>query len=62
MSTGPIVRGDMATLRLHMNVLRKYITQRDAYRLLGARAVEIAVKSGLGPNEAASLRRRLAEK
>lgn len=60
--TGPIARGDTATLRLHMNILRDDKPQHDVYRLLGARAVEIAVKSGLGAKEASSLRRRLAGK
>lgn len=60
--TGPLARGDTATLGLHMNILRPYKPQRDVYRLLGAKAVEIAVKNGLGAKEADTLRRRLAEK
>ncbi|WP_333871454.1 Rossmann-like and DUF2520 domain-containing protein [Desulforamulus putei] len=55
--TGPVARGDGATLRGHMKALRKMDWRtREAYRSLGLYTVGVAMENGsLTPNEGAAL-------
>jgi len=60
--TGPIARGDAATVGLHLQALPGKGSARLVYRSLGERAVELAVRGGLGRAEAAALMRTLARR
>lgn len=61
--TGPIVRGDVATVRSHVDALRTLSgDELDLYRTLGRHTLEIAVRRGtLGPEQVAALRALLGE-
>jgi predicted short-subunit dehydrogenase-like oxidoreductase (DUF2520 family) len=61
--TGPIVRGDVGTVRAHMVTLRRHAPSvLPLYRALSDRAVGIAVERGtLSPDAAAAVRGALAE-
>jgi hypothetical protein len=54
--TGPIRRGDVETVRRHMEALG---ADGDLYRMLGLVAVEIAKEAGLEPAAAERTRRAL---
>jgi predicted short-subunit dehydrogenase-like oxidoreductase (DUF2520 family) len=56
--TGPIRRGDEATIRAHLAVLPP--DQRRLYRDLGAEALKLARADGLEPGAAAAVERALA--
>ena len=60
--TGPIVRGDVGTIRRHVEALGRVSPDLlPLYRALAEREVEIAERRGsLAPNVAASLRRAVA--
>jgi predicted short-subunit dehydrogenase-like oxidoreductase (DUF2520 family) len=60
--TGPFSRGDLETIKLHMNALSK--TESDAlkvYRLLGQHALILAGRK-IDPAVAEGIRRRLRQK
>jgi predicted short-subunit dehydrogenase-like oxidoreductase (DUF2520 family) len=61
--TGPIARGDAATIRRHLNAIEKYApAMLPPYKTLGRFTVPIAEeKGGLAPEKAAELKRMLAE-
>lgn len=60
--TGPVVRGDVATVRAHLDALAPDLPEAAAaYRAL-SRAVLIAVRLGLEPEAAAALDQLLAER
>ncbi len=50
--TGPVARGDLETVRLHLRVLES--GDRELYRTLGREALELA-REGLSPDTAAAL-------
>lgn len=50
--TGPVARGDLETVRLHLRVLAS--RDRELYRTLGREALELA-REGLPPDAAAAL-------
>jgi predicted short-subunit dehydrogenase-like oxidoreductase (DUF2520 family) len=54
--TGPIRRGDLETVRSHMEALGE---EGDLYRMLGLVALEIATEAGLEPGAAEKTRRAL---
>ncbi|MEP6753703.1 MAG: DUF2520 domain-containing protein [Candidatus Dormiibacterota bacterium] len=69
--TGPIRRGDAATVKRHMSALAeveprasrsKQGRQSDLYRMLGEVALEIAQEAGLKPAAAEQTRRALTRK
>lgn len=60
--TGPIARGDAATATLHLEALPARGYARDIYRCLGRRALELAVRGGLGRGEAAAIKRTLGRR
>jgi predicted short-subunit dehydrogenase-like oxidoreductase (DUF2520 family) len=60
--TGPIRRGDVATVRRHLQVLRTEDSAIDLYRMLGTIALEIATEAGLDSVAADRVRRALTQK
>jgi predicted short-subunit dehydrogenase-like oxidoreductase (DUF2520 family) len=60
--TGPISRGDAATIDLHLRTLRGSAEAREIYLRLSRRALAIARERGLDPAAVKSIRRRLAGK
>jgi predicted short-subunit dehydrogenase-like oxidoreductase (DUF2520 family) len=66
--TGPVRRGDPATLERHLAALERLRRRGsgppvvDLYRMLGAIALEIAREAGLGPAAAESVNRALTRK
>ena len=60
--TGPVARGDAATVRRHLDAMRNDPGPlRDLYRALGHYLLAMAVRSGLTPEEAVALRLSLTE-
>jgi predicted short-subunit dehydrogenase-like oxidoreductase (DUF2520 family) len=57
--TGPIVRGDIGTLRAHLKALRDRPSVRRIYFALGLRALDLARKGGVSPQKVRSLRKLL---
>jgi len=57
--TGPVVRGDAATVRAHLEALRDAPEALGVYRVLGLRTLGLAKKRGLGPARVRTLRRLL---
>jgi len=45
--TGPISRGDVETVKKHLEALKRYPSARRTYRALGAEALRLARKKGL---------------
>jgi predicted short-subunit dehydrogenase-like oxidoreductase (DUF2520 family) len=69
--TGPVRRGDAATVGRHLEALRELDSRRGsrsgtpleaAYRMLGSIALEIALEAGLEPAAAGRMRRALTRK
>jgi len=62
--TGPVVRGDVGTVRIHLSTLRaRAPSVLPLYVALTERAIGIAVERGtLSPDDAAALRATLAER
>lgn len=44
--TGPVARGDTATVRQHLDSLKKYTQKTELYKLLGKKALQIAREKG----------------
>jgi predicted short-subunit dehydrogenase-like oxidoreductase (DUF2520 family) len=59
--TGPIRRGDVATIEHHLNAIGDR-EQAGIYRMLGLVALEIAKEAGLDPAAAERTRRALTRK
>jgi predicted short-subunit dehydrogenase-like oxidoreductase (DUF2520 family) len=57
--TGPLLRGDEATVARHLEALRGSPKSREAYRTLALRGLTLAAKGGLGPEGVRALKRRL---
>ena len=57
--TGPIARGDVGVVKIHLAALRKHPRLRELYRTLGRRAVALAAERGLPAATIKSLERRL---
>jgi predicted short-subunit dehydrogenase-like oxidoreductase (DUF2520 family) len=60
--TGPIARGDVGTVALHLDALRGLPRQRDAYLALGRLALDLAARRGLAPDGIRALRALLGGK
>lgn len=54
--TGPVVRGDAATVGKHLKGVKPFPTASSVYRALSIAAVEIAERRGLDPEKVAALR------
>lgn len=57
--TGPVARGDLDTLDLHLRSLEP--AERELYAVLGTEIVELAARAGLDPPVAEEMSRRLGE-
>ncbi len=60
--TGPISRGDLATVRTHLEVLRRHPDAARAYRILGQEAVGLAEQAGLDKGKVRAMFRLLGGK
>jgi len=60
--TGPVIRGDLTTIRAHLNALRRFPEHREAYKKLGLVALETAKKRGLSPQKIKALKNLLEDK
>ena len=60
--TGPILRGDVATVRKHLEVLGGNPGTKQIYAVLGKQTLRLAVKSGLPPGRVRALKRLLEGK
>ena len=58
--TGPVVRGDPATVGKHLKALKPYPSASAVYRALSIAAVEIAGRRGVDQETLASLRATIA--
>jgi predicted short-subunit dehydrogenase-like oxidoreductase (DUF2520 family) len=57
--TGPILRGDVATVRSHLKALRDDPGTREVYKVMGKRILGLAAERGLGAARVRALRRLL---
>ncbi len=57
--TGPISRGDAATVRRHIAALKKFPAAREIYRTLGREALKLAEKKNLPPGKIKALKHAL---
>ena len=57
--TGPILRGDLATVRKHLGALESEPEARAVYAALGRQILRLAEKRGLAESRVRSLRRLL---
>jgi predicted short-subunit dehydrogenase-like oxidoreductase (DUF2520 family) len=60
--TGPLARGDLATVRRHLGALKGIPLAADIYRLLGKRSLVLLEERGISKGEISRLRERLEEK
>ncbi len=60
--TGPVVRGDRATVQAHLDALDSHPLLREAHKTLGLLALEIAKKKGLPPHKIKALKSLLEDK
>jgi predicted short-subunit dehydrogenase-like oxidoreductase (DUF2520 family) len=60
--TGPIRRGDVATVREHLEALRSHPGAREVYTALGKQILRLAGKSGLPAGRVRALRRLLGDR
>jgi len=60
--TGPVVRGDAASIKTHLDALRRFPSYTEAYRKLGLLALQTARKRGLPPKKIRALRNLLEGK
>jgi predicted short-subunit dehydrogenase-like oxidoreductase (DUF2520 family) len=60
--TGPILRGDVATVREHLEALRRDPHAREVYVVMGKQALRLAEKSGLPAGRVRNLKRLLEGK
>jgi len=57
--TGPILRGDVATVRQHLRALRDDPPARGVYRVMGKQILRLAEKGGLPAGRVSALKRLL---
>jgi predicted short-subunit dehydrogenase-like oxidoreductase (DUF2520 family) len=57
--TGPVVRGDIETVRKHLEALGSHPAQKEMYRLLGREALKIAATRSLPARKIRALKRLL---
>ena len=57
--TGPIVRGDAATVRKHLEALESRPAARDVYTVLGKQMLRLAARQGLPARRVRALKRLL---
>jgi len=57
--TGPVVRGDAATVRKHLEALKRDPAARDVYTVLGKQILRLAARRGLPAGRVRALKRLL---
>ena len=57
--TGPVVRGDAATVRKHLEALESDPAAREVYRVLGKQILRLAAKQGLPAGRVKAMKRLL---
>ncbi len=57
--TGPVVRGDVATVRKHLEALEGDQAAREVYAVLGKQILVLAARQGLPPGRVRALKRLL---
>jgi predicted short-subunit dehydrogenase-like oxidoreductase (DUF2520 family) len=57
--TGPLARGDIATVRAHLKALEEYPETREVYLALGRQTLLIAIERGLAPARVSAMKRLL---
>jgi len=57
--TGPVVRGDVGTVRAHLDALREDADALDAYRVLARAAIDVARQAGTDATKLAEMRELL---
>ncbi|HET7564432.1 MAG TPA: DUF2520 domain-containing protein, partial [Gemmatimonadaceae bacterium] len=57
--TGPVVRGDVGTVRAHLEALRDDPESLDAYRVLARAAIDVARQAGTDATKLAEMRELL---
>jgi predicted short-subunit dehydrogenase-like oxidoreductase (DUF2520 family) len=60
--TGPVVRGDAATVRKHLEALRGDPAASEVYRVMGRRVLRLAQRGGLPEAKVRALRRLLEDR
>jgi len=60
--TGPVLRGDSASIKAHLDALRRFSNYAEAYKKLGLLALETARKRGLPPKKIRALKNLLEGK
>ena len=60
--TGPVVRGDVATVRKHLEALKRDPAAREVYAVLGKRILGLAARRGLPAGRVRALKRLLGGK
>jgi predicted short-subunit dehydrogenase-like oxidoreductase (DUF2520 family) len=60
--TGPIVRGDAATVRKHLEALESDPAAREVYTVLGKQILRLAARRGLSAGRVRALKRLLEDK
>ncbi|MCR4396638.1 MAG: DUF2520 domain-containing protein [Candidatus Saccharicenans sp.] len=60
--TGPVVRGDLETVKKHLALTARYPGLDRAYRALALEALKIAGRGGLSPQKVRALKRLLGQK
>jgi predicted short-subunit dehydrogenase-like oxidoreductase (DUF2520 family) len=60
--TGPLMRGDAASVKSHLDALKRWPRYEEAYRMLSLVGLEMAKKGGLDSRKLRTLRNLLADK
>lgn len=60
--TGPLVRGDIASVKKHIDALRKFPSYLASYKRLAAVALEIAQKKNLPPKKIKAMKKLLEDR
>jgi predicted short-subunit dehydrogenase-like oxidoreductase (DUF2520 family) len=60
--TGPLVRGDAASVGTHLDALKRLPQYAELYRKLSLMGLEMARKRGLSPKKVRALKNRLEER
>jgi predicted short-subunit dehydrogenase-like oxidoreductase (DUF2520 family) len=60
--TGPLMRGDTASVKSHLEALMRWPRYAEVYRMLSLAGLEMAKKGGLDPRKLRTLRNLLADK
>jgi predicted short-subunit dehydrogenase-like oxidoreductase (DUF2520 family) len=60
--TGPIIRGDARSVKMHLKALQRFPAYLDIYKKMGLLALQMADREKLGPRKIRALRRQLEDR